>query len=330
MSDYENRRAEKIARNEALLRDLELKTARDGLHETKLKQERPAKRRKVSELPKREPLRSSARIASADTRPAYSEERVMEGKRTAKKSRSKGNPKVAKSRLVETPKASSEASQLTPEEMSYLQESWTSWTPTGESPNRDENGTFHFPSHPTFLPNKSPPEVLHEGCFGGSYFRPLYSSVLDITISNDWTELPRAWTSGLDIERHLTNPRYNPEINKYGVSCGQSIEQWEANGWINHQYDVRGWFQWYCRFFMGRRCEDDERQIGRWSRCVGERGRWRRTLLKKYVQAGINSVVDEDDDGVEGVSPAIHQTCHHWAWEVRQDVLDRWWAGDVS
>jgi hypothetical protein len=325
MSDYENRRAEKIARNQALLRDLELKTAR--LHEAEIKKERPVKRRKISELPKREPLRSSARIASADIRPVYSEEKVTAGEETTKKSRS---TKATKSSYREPPKAASKTSQRTSEELSSLQESWTSWTPTAEPPSRDENCTFHFPSHPTFLPNKSPSEVLREGCFGGSYFRPLYSSVLGITISNDWTELPSTWTSGLNVDRYLTSPTYNPEINKYGVSCGQSIEEWEANGWINHDYDVRGWFQWYCRFFMGRRCEDDERQIGRWSRCVGEKGRWRRTLLKKYVQAGIRSAVDEDDDGVEGVSPAIHQTCHHWAWEVRQDVLDRWWAGDVN
>jgi hypothetical protein len=37
--------------------------------------------------------------------------------------------------------------------------------------------------------------------------------------------------------------------------------------------------------------------------------------------------VIEGDDEVEGVSPAIHQTCHHWAWEIRQDVLDEWWTG---
>ncbi|TID22814.1 zn2+-binding protein melusin contains chord domain protein [Venturia nashicola] len=67
--------------------------------------------------------------------------------------------------------------------------------------------------------------------------------------------------------------------------------------------------------------------IGRWARCVGDKGRWRRVLLKKYVAAGIRSVTDEGDDEIEGVSPAIHQTCHHWAWEVRQDILDRAWNG---
>jgi hypothetical protein len=45
-------------------------------------------------------------------------------------------------------------------------------------------------------------------------------------------------------------------------------------------------------------------------------------LLKKYIAAGIRSMADEGDDEIEGVSPAIHKTCHHWAWDVRQDVLD--------
>jgi hypothetical protein len=330
MSDYEKRRAERIANNQALLRDLELETARDELRGGNVQRERPTKRRKISEQPKREALRSSARIASAETRPRYSEERVVDGKENGVKSKSKGIRRNASATTQELSKPLSKAQKRTDEDLSALQKSWTSWTATAKPPTRSGNGAFYFASHPHFQPNKSPSEILHEGCFGGSYFRPLYSAALGITVSNDWTELPASWTQNLDVESYITSPTYNAEINRYGVACGQTIEQWEANGWINHEYDVRGWFQWYCRFFMGRRCDDDERQIGRWERCVGEKGRWRRTLLKKYVQAGIRSVADEGDDEVEGVSPAIHQTCLHWAWEVRQDVLDRWWAGDLT
>ena len=131
-------------------------------------------------------------------------------------------------------------------------------------------------------------------------------------------------------ERMLTSSTYDPSVNKYGVACGQSIEEWEAAGWINHEYDVRGWFQWYCRFYMGRRCDDDERRISRWKKCVGETGRWRRILLKKYVTLGIRSVFaedegGEDEEGAAEVSPVVHQTCHHWAWQVRQEALDRFW-----
>ncbi|KAL8665066.1 MAG: hypothetical protein Q9168_007781 [Polycauliona sp. 1 TL-2023] len=170
--------------------------------------------------------------------------------------------------------------------------------------------------------------MLREGCFGGSYFRPLYSKRLGITISDDYLELPLAWTTGLDVDKYLTSPTYDPDVNKFKVSCGQSIEEWEAAGWIDHEYDVRGWFQWYCRFFMGRRCEDDERQVGRWKRCVGETGRWRRMLIKKYAAAGIREVFDdgEEEEQVE-VSPVMHQTCFHWALEMRQDILDRYWNG---
>ncbi|KAG9801601.1 hypothetical protein KCU77_g24106, partial [Aureobasidium melanogenum] len=171
-------------------------------------------------------------------------------------------------------------------------------------------------------------EMLAEGAFGGSYYRPLYSKSLRTTIEDDWKELPAEWLRDLSVEKYLTSPDYDPEINKFKVKCGQSIEEWEAAGWINHAYDVRGWFQWYTRFWLGRRCDDDDRQIGRWERCVGERGRWRRMLLKKYLQAGVKTVADEGVDEEE-VSPVMHQTCHQWAWEVRQQSLDEAWAGHL-
>ncbi|KAG9543736.1 hypothetical protein KCU79_g17367, partial [Aureobasidium melanogenum] len=170
--------------------------------------------------------------------------------------------------------------------------------------------------------------MLAEGAFGGSYYRPLYSKSLRTTIEDDWKELPAEWLRDLSVEKYLISPDYDPEINKFRVKCGQSIEEWEAAGWINHAYDVRGWFQWYTRFWLGRRCDDDDRQIGRWERCVGERGRWRRMLLKKYLQAGVKTVADEGVDEEE-VSPVMHQTCHQWAWEVRQQSLDEAWAGHL-
>ena len=168
---------------------------------------------------------------------------------------------------------------------------------------------------------------MREGCFGGSYFRPLYSRALDAIIADDYLELPFSWIEGLDPERFLISSEYDPEVNKYKVKCGQSIEEWEAAGWISHEHDVRGWFQWYCRFFQGRRCEDDERQVSRWRKCVGETGRWRRMLLKKYRGMGVKEVFDDgEDDERDDVSPVMHQTCFHWAHEVRQPDLDRFWA----
>ena len=76
-----------------------------------------------------------------------------------------------------------------------------------------------------------------------------------------------------------------------------------------------GRFQWYCRFYMGRRCDDDERQIGRWSGVAGPKGRWKRALLNKVVASNARW-----DDA--SISPVIRQTLLHWAFEITEaDVL---------
>ncbi|MCJ1280554.1 hypothetical protein MMC21_008383 [Puttea exsequens] len=280
-----------------------------------------AKRRKIGQ-PALPPSRSSARIATAPDRPSYNADEKTE----RPLSRRKGVKHIKN--ISRGPAARpEEVAEVPSKDIESIRAGWTSWKPTGATPTRDEDATIHFSDKPIFTPNKSPEEMIREGCFGGSYWRPLYSRRLGITIYNDWREIPHSWISGLDISTFLTSPRYDIEVNKYKVASGQTIEEWEAAGWINHTYDVRGWFQWYCRFFMGRRCEDDERQISRWRKCVGETGRWRRMLLKKYVGMGIREVFDdgEEEDGGE-VSPVMHQTCHHWAYEVRQGDLERFWA----
>ena len=65
---------------------------------------------------------------------------------------------------------------------------------------------------------------------------------------------------------------YDPTVNTYKVKCGGDLEMWESSGWIK-EVDPYGWFMWYCRFYLGRRCEDDERQIGRWKNCTGPKGK---------------------------------------------------------
>lgn len=320
----EEQRLENIKRNRALLKDISLQKS-TAIKDMKVTPNEPARKRKFETFS--QPSRSSARISSAPSKRIYldpSDERSTDNTK-ARTNRSKAKAKV-KQAAVE-PQMQAKATIAIPlANAETLRAGWTGWKVTGSCPIRDEDATFHFSDEPLFLPNKSPEEMIREGCFGGSYFRPLYSKRLGIFISDDWRELPEEWTSGLDVDTWLTSSTYNPDINKYKVSCGQSIEEWEAAGWINHTYDVRGWFQWYCRFFMGRRCEDDERQISRWRKCVGLTGRWRRMLLKKYVTLGIREVFDdgEDEDQVD-VSPVMHQTCAHWAFEVRQNVLDEYW-----
>lgn len=320
-NNFAKQRLDNIKRNEEVLQDIGVVSHANKIFTQKAQPS--AKRRRVkSELDATRPSRSSARLAAIPERPKYNEDEMQT-------TRTDGN--ASKSEMSKPGVHRDEADSVSNEggsnrNLDQLRASWSSWIAVADPPTRDEHGILHFPSHPIFRPNKSPSEMLREGSFGGSYFRPLYSQKLQTTISDDYLELPASWIQDLNVERYLTSPTYDPDANKFKVACGQSIEQWEAAGWIDHQFDVRGWFQWYCRFFMGRRCDDDERQVSRWQKCVGPTGRWRRMLLKKYKSAGVREVFDDgaDEDAPE-VSPVMHQTCHHWAFEVTQEVLDEYW-----
>jgi hypothetical protein len=316
--DVEAQRLSNLEYKHRLLAELNLSTS--------IKRETPdtdthrPKRRKLALPADTKPSRSSARI-HAQPRPSY---------RDDKTDTTTSNAPMKKLRPATTTRSPTPPTALVPiKDVDAIVAGWTAWTPTASPPTRSETAhTFHFTDQPSFTPNKSPEEMLREGVFGGSYFRPLRSKKLGVVVRDDWRELPSDWIEGLDSDIYLTGPEYDASVNKFGVSCGQSIEEWEAAGWIAHEYDVRGWFQWYCRFWQGRRCEDDERQISRWRKCVGETGRWRRMLLKKYISMGVREVFDdgEEEEGKE-VSPVMHQTCLHWAYEVRQEDLDRAWNG---
>ena len=100
---------------------------------------------------------------------------------------------------------------------------------------------------PSFEPQLTPKEMLDLGVFGGKY------------LNDCKTELPANW---------FLNAKLSPEIkdvslNYFRVDASQPLSEWRRKGWINPQ-DPRGWFQWYCRYYLGRRSEDDDRQIKRW------------------------------------------------------------------
>jgi len=101
--------------------------------------------------------------------------------------------------------------------------------------------------HPDFRPQLTPREMLLLGVFGGKY-------MTDCT-----DEFPADWF----LRAKLSPDRHAPELNLFGINASQPLSEWRRKGWI-HADDPRGWFQWYCRYFMGRRGEDDTRQIGRW------------------------------------------------------------------
>jgi hypothetical protein len=98
-----------------------------------------------------------------------------------------------------------------------------------------------------FTPELTPKQMLRLGVFGGKY-------MTDCT-----DEFPADWFT----HAKLCADRHDPGLNYFGVNASQSLAVWRRQGWI-HRQDPRGWFQWYCRYFMGRRTADDARQIRRW------------------------------------------------------------------
>ena len=101
--------------------------------------------------------------------------------------------------------------------------------------------------HPDFKPEVTPAEMLALGVFGGKYM----TDCLD--------EFPESWFENAK----LCPERHDPTLNFFGVNASQPLSYWQRKGWIYWE-DPRGWFQWYCRYYMGRRCIDDLRQIKRW------------------------------------------------------------------
>jgi hypothetical protein len=100
---------------------------------------------------------------------------------------------------------------------------------------------------PVFRPQLTPKEMLQLGVFGGKY------------MTDCADEFPADWFR----RARLCPERHDPALNCFGVNASQPLSVWREKGWI-YEEDPRGWFQWYCRYFLGRRCPDDARQINRW------------------------------------------------------------------
>src|SRR3989344_638932 len=102
--------------------------------------------------------------------------------------------------------------------------------------------------HSDFKPELNPKQMLELGVFGGKY------------MTDCKNEFPKDW-----FKQAKLSPLFSDnKLNFFGVKASQSLEVWKNKGWI-YKEDPRGWFQWYCRYFMGRRIQkEDERQIKRW------------------------------------------------------------------
>ena len=192
-------------------------------------------------------------------------------------------------------------------------------TQSGVVPKKRTNYIF-FSDYPDFKPNLSPKDVFQMGSFGGTYYRPIYSQVVDSQLKSPHEEFPEDWFEGLDIQKQVISSTYDKKVNKYNVKCGQSLLDWEKSGWISN-LDPYGWFQWYCRFYLGRRHkEEDLRQIKRWQKITGEKGRHRNSLIKLiYDKRKVNSEISIHD---KSISPRRRQSLQHWGYKLTKKDYD--------
>tara|TARA_B100000900_G_scaffold184665_1_gene156608 strand:+ start:512 stop:1015 length:504 start_codon:yes stop_codon:yes gene_type:complete len=139
--------------------------------------------------------------------------------------------------------------------------------------------------HSDFKPELTPKEMLSLGVFGGKY------------ITDCINEFPSDWF----ISAKLSPQKKNINLNYYKVDASLPLYHWQKKGWIYYE-DPRGWFQWYCRYFMGRRLlEEDNRQIKRWK------------AMKRHVGAVIKGCTPKD------LSCRVkqRQALLHWAYDSR-------------
>jgi hypothetical protein len=135
-----------------------------------------------------------------------------------------------------------------------------------------------------FRPEMTPKEMLELGIFGGKY------------MTDCSKEFPRGWFT----RAKLCPQRHDPKLNFFGVNASQPLSVWRKKGWI-HPDDPRGWFQWYCRYYIGRRHEDDERQIKRWK------------AIKRHIAQIQNNCYRGDLD----CRKKQRQAVLHWAYDSR-------------
>jgi len=138
---------------------------------------------------------------------------------------------------------------------------------------------------PEFSPDLTPREMLMLGVFGGKY------------MTDCRKEFPKSWFA----RAKLAEDRRDDALNYFGVDASQKLSEWRRKGWI-HADDPRGWFQWYCRYYMGRRIEDDARQIGRW----------------KAIRRHVRQVQKNCEPGDVFCRPRQRQALLHWAYDSRK------------
>lgn len=138
---------------------------------------------------------------------------------------------------------------------------------------------------PDFTPDLSPAQMLELGVFGGCY----------LTDCRD--EFPAAWFA----QARLSPGRPQAGLNYFGVLASQPLSEWRRKGWL-HPDDPRGWFQWYCRYYIGRRHADDARQIGRF----------------RAMRRHVGQLRAACETGDLFCRPRQRQALLHWAYDSRR------------
>ena len=139
---------------------------------------------------------------------------------------------------------------------------------------------------PEFTPELTPPEMLALGVFGGKY------------MTDTRGEFPTRWFT----HAKLSPERRDPSLNYFGVDASQPLSVWRRKGWI-HPDDPRGWFQWYCRYYMGRRMPpEDQRQIRRW----------------KAIRRHVRQIERNCEPGDLTCRRRQRQALLHWAYDSRK------------
>lgn len=137
-----------------------------------------------------------------------------------------------------------------------------------------------------FKPELTPKEMLKLGVFGGKY------------MTDCQKEFPKDWF----IEAKLCPEFHDPELNLFKINASKPLGYWKKKGWI-HPLDPRGWFQWYCRYYMGRRWpEEDTRQIKRW----------------KAIKRHLAQIQKNCEPGDLSCRRKQRQALLHWAYDSRR------------
>jgi hypothetical protein len=148
---------------------------------------------------------------------------------------------------------------------------------------RSEPMGAHFATG--FEPELTPAQMLELGVFCGKY------------LTDCRAEFPASWFA----KAKLAAGKADCSLNYFGVRASVPLVVWRAKGWL-HADDPRGWFQWYCRYYSGRRMEDDARQIGRWRAFRRHAGQVRRNC----------------EPGDPFCRPKQRQALLHWAYDSRE------------